>query len=222
MHESLRISNEQKAKTVIENLRKNRMEAFYVERIAELPAILKQLIREGDTVATGGSVTLEEAGVIAMLREGNYQFLDRNAPGLDASGIRRIYLDSFDADVYLTSTNAVTLKGELLNVDGRSNRVAAICYGPKSVIVIAGINKIAADLRSAIKRVKQTAAPANCRRLDKKTPCAATGYCQGIDSEEFTAGCQGPERICSSYLISAMQQEPNRIKVIIVGEALGY
>jgi len=222
MHEALRISNEQKAKTAIENLQKNRMEAFYVGKTADVCSKVKELIREGDSVAAGGSMTLDETGVTTMLRSGDYRFIDRNVPGLDPEAVRRIYLDSFDADVYMTSSNAVTLKGELFNVDGTSNRIAALCFGPRSVIVIVGINKIVPDIRSAVRRVKQTAAPANCVRLDKKTYCAATGYCQGIDSDDITAGCSGPDRICCSYLISAMQQERGRIKVIIVGEDLGF
>lgn len=222
MHESLRINNEHKVKTAIENLKKNRMEAFYIDKAADVCSKVKELIREGDTVASGGSVTLEETGVIAMLRAGHYRYIDRNIPGLDPAAVRKIYLDSFDADVYLTSANAITLKGELFNVDGRSNRVASICFGPKSVIVIAGINKIVPDIRSAARRVKQTAAPANCVRLDSKTYCASTGYCSGIDTEDITAGCTSPDRICCSYLISAMQREQSRIKVIIVGEDLGF
>ncbi|MHB1454053.1 MAG: lactate utilization protein [Saccharofermentanales bacterium] len=222
MHESLRINHEHQANAVIGNLRKNRMEAFYVKKASDVCSKVKELLHEGDTVAAGGSMTLDETGVTELLRSGRYRFIDRNIPGLDPAAVRKIYLDSFDADVYLTSANAITLKGELFNVDGRSNRVASICYGPKSVIVIAGINKIVPDIQSAVRRVRLTAAPSNCVRLAKKTYCASTGYCQGIDKDDITAGCSSPDRICCSYLISAMQQEQGRIKVIIVGEDLGF
>ena len=206
----------------VENLKKNNMEACYVPSVSEVPAQVERWLNEGDTVAVGGSTTLAETGVLSLLRGGKYRFLDRYAPGLTPEQVRRIFIDSFDADAYLCSANAVTLGGELFNVDGNSNRVAALCYGPRSVIVIAGVNKLVPDIDGAVRRVKTMAAPANSKRLGCQTPCAATGTCIGLFGGKMTDGCQGDSRICWNYLISARQREKGRIKVLLVGKELGY
>ncbi len=213
---------EQHIAKTIENLKKNNMDAYFVNDRGEAVQKVSELIKERDTVAVGGSVTLFQAGIIDLLRSGRYNFLDRYAPGLSAEEIRQVFIDSFSVDVYLTSSNAVTMNGELFNVDGTSNRVAAICFGPKSVIVVVGYNKIVPDIEAAVKYVKQVAAPANAIRLSCDTYCAFTGVCQGIDSDGITDGCKTSSRICSNYLICALQREAGRIKVIIVGEALGF
>lgn len=197
----------------MENLRKNKMQAWYVESREKVVPLLETLLKEGDTVGCGGSMTLFETGVIDHLRCGRYNFLDRYADGLTPEQITEIFRRSFFADAYLTSTNAITEKGELFNVDARGNRVAAMIYGPDNVIVIAGYNKIVKDLDEAISRVRQTAAPANAARLSRKTPCVETGFCQD---------CMSKDRICSSYVVFRHQVVPDRIKVIIVGEELGY
>ena len=114
------------------------------------------------------------------------------------------------------------MNGELFNVDGNSNRVAALCFGPASVIVVVGCNKIVPTLHDAIRRVKQIAAPENAVRLHCRTYCASAGHCQGLDSDEMTAGCGSEGRICCNYVVSAHQRVPGRIKVILVGEPLGY
>lgn len=206
---------------VMTNLRRNRMEAYYVSQIADVLPLVESMIDEGATVAVGGSVTLDQAGVIERLREGSYRFLDRYAPDLTAEQRVEVLRDSAKADVYLTSCNAITELGELYNVDGRGNRVAAISFGPKSVIVVVGINKIVADINEAIRRVKTVAAPLNAKRLNCGTYCCRVGHCQGLDGG-MTDGCSSPSRICSHYLISGMQRESNRIKVILVGEECGY
>lgn len=159
---------------------------------------------------------------MALLRSGRYQFLDRYAPGLTREEIEEIYRRSFFADAYLCSSNAVTMNGELYNVDGNSNRVAAICYGPRSVIMVVGCNKIVRDIPAAVIRVKRRSAPANVARLRCDTPCAKTGACAGIQREGMTDGCGVDGRICCNYLVSARQRVPGRIKVILVGEELGY
>lgn len=206
---------------VVENLKKNNMEACYLPSAAAVPEQVASWLHEGDTVAVGGSMTLVEAGVLSLLKSGKYRFLDRYAPGLTPEETRRIFIESFRADAYLCSANAITLNGELYNVDGNSNRVAAICYGPSSVIVVAGYNKIVRDLDAAVQRVKQTAAPANAVRLRCETPCASRGSCAGLNGG-MTAGCAGDSRICCNYLVSARQREKGRIKVILVGRELGY
>ena len=137
------------AKT-IENLKQNNMSAYYVHSKNQVKDMVASLMHQGDTVAVGGSETLSQTGVLEMLRNGKYRFLDRYNPDLDDEQRRQIFIDSFSADVYLTSSNAVTMKGELYNVDGNSNRVAAICFGPKSVIMVVGCNKIVPDINAAI------------------------------------------------------------------------
>lgn len=127
------------AAQVIEALRRNNMDGYFVERAADVPEQVARLLHDGDTVAVGGSKTLTQTGVLDLLRSGRYRFIDRYAP--DIPDMRKVFLDSFAADAYLSSVNAVTLNGELYNVDGNSNRVAAICYGPRSVILVAGVNK---------------------------------------------------------------------------------
>lgn len=207
----------------VENLQKNNMQAFYVESSAEAVKKISELLTDGDTVSVGGSVSLSESGVLDLLRSGKYRFLDRYDKGLSAEDKEKIYRDSFFADAYISSTNAVTENGELYNVDGNSNRVAAICYGPKSVIIVAGYNKIVKDIDAAVMRVKTTAAPANCVRLDLDTYCKFEGECMGIGTKAgMTGGCKTAGRICSSYVVSAYQRNKDRIKVIIVGEELGY
>jgi len=195
------------------NLVKNNMMAFYVESKDQVVDKVAELIKEGETVAVGGSVTLEETGVLEHLRSGRYNFLDRYADGLSRDQVEEIFRKSFFADTYLTSTNAITEDGELYNVDGNGNRVAAMIYGPKSVIVVAGINKIVKNTDEAIERVRRIAAPANTVRLNKNTPCTKTGYC--VD-------CRTDDRICCSYTVFRLQRVKDRIKVILVGESLGF
>lgn len=208
-------------KTAITALERNNMYATYVATAAEVPAAVKALLNEGDTVAVGGSVTLEQTGVLDLLRNGDYRFLDRYTEGLTRDEIEDIFRQSFFADAYLSSSNAVTLHGELYNVDGNSNRIAAIAYGPKSVILVVGVQKLVPDLESAVERVKTTAAPKNAARLSCDTFCAKNGTCAGTEGG-MTLGCGTDARICCNYLVSAKQRRKDRIKVIFVGEPVGY
>lgn len=224
MDSNLKTIIEKRIEKTVKNLEKNNMQAYYVESAAGVAGKIRELMEEGQTVAVGGSMTLFECGVIDLLRSGNYRFLDRYREGLTREDIERIYRESFCADTYICSANAITENGELYNVDGNSNRVAAICYGPRSVIIIAGYNKIVKDINEAIDRVKRTAAPANTVRLDCQTYCREKGECMSLAQGEagMTAGCSSPARICCSYVVSAYQRVKGRIKVIIVGEDLGY
>lgn len=206
---------------VIDALRKNRMLAEYVPSKDDVVPLVKSLLVEGCTVATGGSRTLDETGVTALLRSGAYTYYDRNDPALSPEEKAAMTAKGATADVYLCSSNAVTEKGELYNVDGFSNRVAAIANGPKKVILVIGINKIVPDLDAAIRRVKTIAAPLNTKRLNCDTYCRNTGVCMGIEGG-MTDGCHSPARICCSYLVSAQQRVENRIHVILVGESLGF
>ncbi len=196
-------------------LEKNNINAFISENCETALRIAKSLMDEGAKVSCGGSMTLEECGMMDILRSGKYDFLDR----VGAEDVTRLYRETFSADVYFSSSNAVTENGELFNVDGNGNRVACICYGPSKVIFIVGRNKIVRDLEEAQRRVKEFAAPANCVRLSKRTPCSENGKCIG---EKLCEGCQSGDRICSTYVISAFQRNRGRLNVILVNEELGY
>lgn len=206
---------------IIENLKRNNMNALAVETASDALEYIKNTIPSGSTVSNGGSVTLSEIGALDLMRNGNYNFLDRMADGLSRDDIEEIYRKSFFADYYLMSTNALTEDGMLYNVDGNSNRVAALVYGPKNVIIVAGKNKIVKDINEAIKRVKTVAAPKNCVRLNCETYCNIKGECVSADSGDFD-GCDTDSRICCNYVISSKQRKKGRITVVIVNEDLGY
>lgn len=206
---------------VMENLRKNRIAVDYVERKEDVLPMIRQLIPIGSTVASGGSKSLAETGVIDLLKSGDYTYLDRMAPELTLEERQEMAIKGNTADYYLCSSNAVTEAGELYNVDGNCNRIAAIAFGPRSVIMVVGINKIVPDLDAAVLRVKTVAAPLNTRRLNCDTYCRTAGVCMGLDGG-MTDGCHSPARICCNYLVSAQQRVPDRIRVILVGEELGF
>ena len=198
-------------KETLKNLEENGFEAAFVNDRSELLTLIKTLIPEGATTSTGGSETLAETGVMDFLKECTAYTPDRNK--------------AFSVQYYLASTNAITLHGELYEVDGRGNRVAAMLFGPEKVIVIAGINKLVLDLREAVERVKTKAAPPTCLRLEKDTPCTKLGHCVSpyFDERHLSAlGCTSDGRICSNAVIFSRQMVKKRITVIIVGEEYGY
>lgn len=208
----------------MQNLRRNKMEPYFVQNGEEACELVKKLVDKGATVSCGGSVTLKQTGVYELIRSDYYNFLDRSAPGLTREQVEEVYRQTFFADAFFTSTNALTENGELYNVDGNSNRVAAILYGPKSVVVVCGINKLVKNIDEAIYRVKTKAAPPNTVRLNIDTYCSKTGQCVSLNKEnpELCEGCHGDGRICCNYVVCAQQRHVNRIKVIIVNEELGY
>lgn len=208
----------------LENLKKNNMDAFYAETAEEAKEMLRGMLKEGAEVTCGGSVTLYRSGILEMLKTGPYKYYDRFAQGITREETEEIFRKAFTCDAYVTSSNAITEKGELYNVDGNSNRVAAILYGPENVYVIAGKNKIVSDIDEAVLRVKNVAAPKNAARLKCQTPCAVSGRCMSLASEDpdICEGCLGDGRICCNYVISAKQRKKGRIKVIIIGEEIGY
>lgn len=213
MDKNLQWVNEKRAERVISSLEKNNMNGYLVKSKEELINKIKQIVNEGSVVACGGSMTLFETGVMEHLRSGRYNFLDRYKDGLTPEEVKDIYRGAFSADAYFSSTNAITESGELYNVDGNGNRVAAMLYGPDKVIVIAGLNKIVKDVEEAVDRNKNLAAPANAKRLDKKTPCAKVGYCME---------CQSEERICCEYTLIKKQNRSGRIHVIFINDHFGY
>ncbi len=204
---------EKRIDRTIKNLNRRNMDGFFVKDKNELITLLKKLIDDNSTVGVGDSMTLFETEVIDFLRKGNYVFLDKYRDGITSEEKRGIYLKNFSANTFMCSTNALTEDGELYNIDGNGSRVAPMLYGPKQVILVTGINKIVKDIEEAEKRVRNYAAPIDAKRLNKDTPCTTLGYC--VD-------CKSPNRICNDFTIIRGQFIKNRIKVIIVGEQLGY
>lgn len=214
----------QKINRTIENLKRNKMDAYYCETSEDAKSLVKKLINKGDVISCGGSETLFQTGIYDLITSDEYNFLDRSAKGLTPEQVKEIYRKTFSADVFCTSANAVTENGELYNVDGNSNRVAAMLYGPDSVIVVCGYNKLVSNLDEAVRRVKTIAAPKNTVRLGIDTYCGQQGECVSLqkDGAEMCDGCHGDRRICCNYVVFAQQRHIGRIKVIIVGEELGY
>lgn len=204
---------EKKLERVKQSLEKNNYEVFIAENMEDVKKLLKNIIEEKSTVSFGGSMTLIDGGIIEYLRKCNITLLDRYKEGLTSDDIAEIYRKSFFADYYITSSNAITEEGYLVNLDGNGNRVAAMIYGPKKVIVIAGINKIVRDLNEAYTRVRNYASPINAKRLSRKTPCVEKGIC--LD-------CNSPERICNHYVVTYRQNVKGRGIVILVKQDLGF
>ncbi len=204
---------ETQAKTIIRQLEKRRMEGIYCPTREDAVHTAMSLTAADTTVSFGGSMTLAETGILDALRQRNdIRLIDRSLAKTPEE-VKQAYRDSFSTHTYFMSTNAITLDGQLVNVDGNGNRVAALIYGPDQVIIVAGMNKVAADTDDAIRRVHHIASPPNCIRLHKHTPCAATGIC---------AECLGDDCICSQTVITRRSGIVGRIKVLLVGEELGY
>ena len=201
------------AATIIKNLEKRRMNGFYCADKESAIAKVLELMPAGSSVGWGGSMTLKDNGFFDAIADANaYQIIDRDTAKTKEEE-KKIYSEICAANVFLMSTNAITLDGELVNVDGRGNRVSFLCYGPDKVIVVAGMNKVVTDVEDGIKRVRNMAAPPNCVRLNKQTPCAVTGTC---------ADCLSPGCICAQTVVTRLSFYPGRINVILVGEELGY
>ncbi len=211
MHPSAMETVWQRMERTADALRKNNMEATCVKTAQDVVPVVRSLLHPGDVVSNGGSVSLAETGVMDLMRSGEYRFLDRE--GLSGDELGRVYRDAFSADAYFASANAVTDAGEIFNVDGNGNRVAAIAFGPKKVILVVGCNKLVADLHEAETRLETLAAPANTKRLSCATPCRETGVC---------AHCHSPARVCCTYTVQRFQRQKGRIHVILVAEPLGF
>lgn len=204
---------EKQVERTIKNLNAHNMEGYYVEDREQLFQKLKEFIAEGSTVGVGDSMTLFETKIIDYLRNGNFNFLDKYEEKLTKDEKREIYIKNFSADTFICSTNALTEGGELYNIDGNGSRVAPMIYGPKQVIIVTGINKIVKNIEEAEIRVRNYAAPIDAKRLNKDTPCMKIGSC--VD-------CKSPNRICNDFVVIRGQFIKGRIKVIIIGESLGY
>ena len=212
-----------RVKTVIRALEANHMTCRYVENKEDALKLIKEIIPSEAHTATGGSATLTECGIIDYLKA-NTDYADRYAATTPESR-REAELKAYSAQFYLASANAVTEHGEIYQVDGNSNRISALAYGPEKVIMVVGINKIVKDLRSAVERTKRYAAPANATRFGKGCFCEKAGHCiQASFSDEhlMCAATCGDDTICRNTLIMSRQRDNGRITVILVGESLGY
>ncbi len=210
---------------VISALERNNMKALFVEKREDIVPLVQSMLFEGATISSGGSVSLRESGVFELIKSDDYCYLDRLREGITPEEQQEVFKGVIGCDFYLSSANAITENGELVNVDGFSNRISAIAFGPKKVIVVAGINKLVEDVNEGFLRVKKIAAPKNCVRLGLDNPCAKLGHCISLeknDNPDITAGCNKDSRICVNYLVTARQREANRITVILCGEDLGY
>lgn len=206
------------AETIIKNLAKRKMQGFYCENVEDAKKKLVELLAQaGDGAASkksvgyGGSMTLDENGFKDAVKTAGHELIIRE-DYKTAEEVKECKAKLVNADAFLMSTNAITLDGELVNIDGRGNRVSFLIYGPESVIIIAGMNKVVSNVEDGIRRVRNIATPPNCLRLNCKTPCALTGKC---------GECFG-DSICCQFVVTRMSRVPDRIKVILVGQELGY
>ena len=209
MNEMILRRNELLAKKVIKGLESRNMTGYYAAGIGEALEKALELIAEGSSVTMGGAMSAWEIGLVDALKKGNYNFIDRDA----AEDKRAAMLAAYDADVFVSSVNAMTDDGILVNIDGNSNRVSAIAQGPRKVLFIVGMNKICSDLDSAMKRARNVAAPINAQRFGLSTPCAKTGACMD---------CKSPDTICCQFLITRYSRHKDRIHVILVNDNLGF
>lgn len=203
---------ENAANTILRNLEKRQMKGFYCADVESAGKKLREIIPEGSSIGWGGSMTLNETGIMSVVCDGTYTVLDREKAKTKEEQ-KKIYGEICGCDYFLMSTNAITLNGELVNVDGRGNRVSFLCFGPEHVVVVAGMNKVVTDVDEGIKRARNMAAPPNAVRLNRSTPCTVSGKC---------ADCLAPDSICSQTVITRRSHVPERIIVILVGEELGY
>ena len=208
MNENITTRNEKLAETVIKGLQSRNMSCYYAASKEDALKQALELIPEESTISMGGCMSAHEIGLINALESGNYHYLDRSK-----IEPREGLLAAYDSDIFLSSTNAITNDGILVNIDGNSNRVSCIAQGPKKVIFIVGMNKVCADLDSAMKRARNVAAPINAQRFDIKTPCKETGKC---------FDCKSPDTICCQFLITRYSRHIGRIHVILVNDDLGF
>lgn len=201
--------NELLATKVIKGLKSRNMDGYYAASKEEALRIALELIPQGASVTMGGSMSVHAIGLSDALKDGDYAFIDRDA----YEDKREAMLKGYDADVFLSSVNAMTEDGVLINIDGNANRVSAIAQGPKKVLFVVGMNKVCDDVDGAMKRARNVAAPINAQRFGLKTPCAKTGSCMD---------CKSPDTICCQFLMTRYSKHEGRIHVILVNDALGF
>ena len=206
------LRDERLAKTLIKNLKRRHIEGFYCPTAEEAVQKVSELIEDGSSVTWGGTMTVRDLGIPDYLRNrGTLEVLDRDLAESPEEK-QAMYLRAFSSDVYLTSANAISEDGVIVNIDGNGNRVAAITWGPKKVIFVIGLNKVAQNVEAALARARSTAAPTNAARFDIQTPCQSDGVCHN---------CNSPQSICN-YIHFLRNSPKGRHVVVLVGEELGY
>lgn len=205
-------SYEKAAKSLIKRFEKRGMNCYYCATKEEAKEQILSLIPEGSSVTFGGTVSMEEAKVTEAIANGNYEFIDRKSAKTPEEA-RALYGRIVCADYFLMSTNAFTKDGELVNIDGASNRVACLAHGPEHVIILASMNKMCSDVQDAIHRIRTQACPPNAIRVGANTPCSKTGMC---------GDCLSPDCICCQIMVTRMSRKPGRITVVLTGDKLGF
>ena len=206
------LRNERLAQTIIKNLKRRHIEGFYCPTGADAVNKVVELIEDGSSVTWGGTMTVRDLGIPeALKRRGTLEVIDRDL-ATTAEEKQSMYLRAFSTDVYLSSANAISEDGVIVNIDGNGNRVAAITWGPKKVIFIIGLNKVAQTVEAALARARSTASPINAARFDIKTPCQVDGVCHN---------CNSADSICN-YVHFLRNSPRGRHTVVLVGENLGY
>lgn len=200
------------SQTLMQSLKKRGMEGQYFQTSAELVSYLKKALPAHAVISWGGSESVKESGVMDMLKSGEYSLIDRSLAKTPEES-REIFAKTVLADYYFMSTNAITLDGELVNIDGNGNRVACLAQGPSHVLLIVGRNKVVSGTEDAIRRIRNIASPANTKRLSLDTPCSHTGKC---------SDCLSPACICAHTVITRYSRHPGRIQVLLVNQELGY
>ena len=209
INENITKRNTLLAQKVIKGLESRNMSGYFASTKEEALKLAMVLIPTGASVTMGGAMSAHEIGLVKALKEGSYNFIDRD----EYEDKRAAMLAAYDADVFLSSANAITEDGILVNIDGNANRVSAIAQGPKKVVFIVGMNKVCADVDSALKRARNVAAPINAQRFGLSTPCSSTGSCMN---------CKSPDTICCQFLITRFSEHKERIHVILVNDNLGF
>ena len=209
MDRNIEKRNELLAQKIIKGLQSRNMTGYYAKDREEAKRIALSLIPEGSSVTMGGALSAHEVGLVEAVNTGSFRFIDRAA----YENPREAMLSAYDADWFLSSANAMTEDGVLVNIDGNANRVSCIANGPKHVLFIVGMNKVCSDIDGAMKRARNVAAPINAQRFGLNTPCSKTGACMN---------CKSPDTICCQFLITRFSRHKDRIHVILVNDTLGF
>lgn len=209
MDRNIEKRNELLAQKIIKGLQSRNMTGYYAKDREEAKRIALSLIPEGSSVTMGGALSAHEVGLVEAVNAGSFRFIDRAA----YENPREAMLAAYDADWFLSSANAMTEDGVLVNIDGNANRVSCIANGPKHVLFIIGMNKVCSDIDGAMKRARNVAAPINAQRFGLNTPCSKTGACMN---------CKSPDTICCQFLITRFSRHKDRIHVILVNDTLGF
>ncbi|MDY2699015.1 MAG: lactate utilization protein [Lachnospiraceae bacterium] len=197
---------------IIKKLKLRNMEGYFFEDSASCVKAITDLMEEGSTISWGGSESIKECGLMEAIKSGNYTLIDRTTAKTPEES-RELYVKAVLSDYYLMSTNAITYDGELINIDGNGNRVACLIHGPKTIIMVVGMNKLVSDAQSGCARVRNVAASANAQRLNRNTPCFQNGRC---------GDCLSEDCMCNHIVVTRRSGVPGRIKIFFVAEELGY